>query len=202
MKISEILLKYQTDKNHATIKNIYNNLDERIIIDNAQPTIGHSYGAAYDEIFDTFDKKSHLNILEIGIQKGGSLVAWKEFFPNANIYGVDIVDNILDEYRNSNFHYIISDIKSDFTKNKLQNLNFDIIIDDGSHLLNDVIFVINTYLNSLNINGYFIVEDCQNPEHWIDEIKKIIPNNYEFFIKDLRQNIAYDNFLIILKRIS
>jgi SAM-dependent methyltransferase len=200
-KISDILLKYKTDKNHGTIKNIYNNLEDRIVVDNPEPSLGHTYGATYDEIFETFDKNDNINILEIGIQKGGSLVAWKEYFPNANIYGVDIIDSILDEYRNNNFTYIIADIKSDLVKKQLQNIKFDIIIDDGSHQLYDVLFTVNNYLDHLKPNGYFIIEDCQIPEFWLHEINKIVPENFIVINKDLRNNISYDNYLIIIKKI-
>ena len=102
----DLLLKYVTDKNHGTIKNTYNNLDDRVIIDNAETPIGHTYGDSYQEVFENFDKKSNINFLEIGIQRGGSLMACRDYFPNANIYGVDIVDSILPEYRKDDITYI------------------------------------------------------------------------------------------------
>jgi hypothetical protein len=122
MKISEILLKYKSDKNLGL-----------------GPTgEGHCYGPAYDQVFEYFDSNAELNILEIGVQKGGSLVAWKEYFPNASIYGIDIEDQILDEYRRDDFNYLIADIKSDEAKEWLKNKTFDIIIDDGSHKPYDI----------------------------------------------------------------
>lgn len=209
MKISEILLKYKTDKNYGTIKNIYNNLDERIIVDNPDPVIGHTYGESYDEVFEKFNKNDNINILEIGIQKGGSLLAWKEYFVNANIYGVDIVDSIIDEYRRDYINYIIADIKDDKVKEILKDTNFDIIIDDGSHQLYDVLYVVSNYLDKLNLNGYLIIEDCQQPEFWFSEISKIVPSNYRIIQKDLRNDIPlwpdknhYDNFLIIIERVQ
>lgn len=201
MRVADLLLKYKTDKNHGTIQNIYNNLDERIICENPEPKIGHTYGNSYDEIFENFDKNSNLNILEIGIQKGGSLMAWKEYFLNSNIYGVDIIDCILDEYRRDDFNYVISDIKDDSVKEKFKNVMFDIIIDDGSHFLHDVLFVVENYLEKLNKNGVLIIEDCQQPEYWLNEINKILPINCEITTKDLRAEASYDNFLIVIKSI-
>lgn len=199
MRVADLLLKYKTDKNHGTIQNIYNNLDERIVCENPEPKIGHTYGNSYDEIFENFDKNANLNILEIGIQKGGSLMAWKDYFLNSNIYGVDIVDCILDEYRRDDFNYVISDIKDDSVKEKFKNIMFDIIIDDGSHYLDDVLFVVENYLNKINKNGFLIIEDCQQPEYWLEEVKKLVPSGYEITIKDLRNEASYDNFLIIIK---
>lgn len=204
MNISELLLKYKTDKNQGTVPNIYNNLDERIICDNPEPYIGHTYGKSYEKIFNNFDRYSKLNILEIGIQKGGSLLAWNEHFPNANIYGVDIVDAIIPEYRKEHIHYIIADVKSEKTTEALKDIKFDIIIDDGSHILYDAMFVVSNYLNKLNPGGYLIVEDCQHPEHWLNEIKRIVPSQYAVTTEDLRRdipNVFYpDNFLIIIKK--
>jgi cephalosporin hydroxylase len=203
MKIAEILLKYKTDKNYGTIKNIYDDLYRWNIVDNPEPCIGHSYGLSYDEIFEKFDRNAPINFLEIGIQKGGSLCAWKDYFQNGNIYGIDIIDCILDEYRRPDFNYIISDIKNPSLKETLKDVMFDIIIDDGSHHLNDVMFVVNNYLDKINKGGFLIIEDCQQPEHWLSYVKPLIPNGYELTTRDLRhdtQYSSYDNFLIVIER--
>jgi len=200
-KIADILLKYKSDKNYGTIKNIYTDLYTWEISDNPTPHIGHTYGASYDEIFEQFERDSKVNFLEIGIQKGGSLLAWKEYFNNANIYGVDIVDAILDEYRSPDFKYIISDIKANEAKDALKDIYFDIIIDDGSHYLSDVLFVVENYLEKLKTGGVLIIEDCQQPEYWLGEIRKITPSGYEITTKDLRLGVSYDNYLIVIKKI-
>jgi SAM-dependent methyltransferase len=198
MKVAELLLKYKSDKNHGTIKNIYNNLDNWEICENPEPYIGHTYGDSYDEIFEQFDRNSNIDFLEIGIQKGGSLLAWKDYFINSNIYGVDIVDSILPEYRREEFVYIISDIKDISVKERLKDILFDIIIDDGSHYLSDVLFVVSNYLEKLKKGGVLIVEDCQEPENWLKEVTKLVPDGFSISTKDLRG--GYDNFLIVIKK--
>lgn len=190
MLIYDILLKYNTDKNEGVLHPMSNG-------------IGHTYGKSYDKIFESFNRNDQLSILEIGIQKGGSLVAWKEYFNNSTIYGVDIIDSISPEYRNNDFHYIFNDIKSNKTTEILKDLKFDIIIDDGSHELPDVLFVVSNYLKNINDKGILIIEDCQQPEFWIKEIKKLINDDYIIITSDLRNdrvNYQYDNFLIIIKK--
>jgi hypothetical protein len=184
--ISEILLKYQTDKNMGQINGI-----------------GHYYGGTYQTIFNNFNENDKLNILEVGIQKGGSLCAWKEYFNNASIYGVDIIDVMLDEYRNSEFNYFISDIKSDFSKEKLSNIGFDIIIDDGSHDFNDILFLVNNYLSELNLNGYMIIEDCQH-DGWFPHIKNMLnPEQYDVTLFDTRPlSKCGDDMVTVIKRIK
>jgi SAM-dependent methyltransferase len=202
VKIADLLLKYKTDKNHGTIKNIYENLDTWEITDNPESPIGHTYGVSYDEIFENYGRESKINILEIGIQKGGSLLAWKDYFTNGNIYGVDIVDVILPEYKRNDFNYIISDIKSPHVIEQLKGVSFDIIIDDGSHYIPDVLFVVSNFLTKLNPGGVLIVEDCQAPESWLQQIESIVPGGFIVTTKDLRGEGAYDNYLIIITKIG
>lgn len=147
--ISEILNKYDTDKGWH-----------------------HRYGQAYDHIFSHYDKNASLNILEVGTQKGGSLLAWKEYFPNANVTGVDIVDVVPDKYRLDTVTRLIADIKDvRFEK------DFDIVIDDGSHYLADVVYVISQYIVKLNKGGVLVIEDVRNPKL----LKQVIVNLLDEF---------------------
>lgn len=149
MNISEILEKYETDKiSH------------------------HQYGKAYDELFARFDREAKLNILEVGTQKGGTLLAWKEYFPNANVMGVDIVDVVPEKYRKDTVTRIISDIKKvDFDD------GFDIIIDDGSHYLGDMVYVIATQFVPLKRNGVIILEDIRFPQLTLNVIHNLITDS-------------------------
>jgi cephalosporin hydroxylase len=190
MKISEILLKYNTDKNKGSLR--------------MGPGTGHFYGETYDRIFEEFDKDSEVCVIEIGVEKGGSLLAWKEYFKNGFIVGIDISDNRIDEYKSDEVYYILSDIKDPSLKDNslIKNNQFDIIIDDGSHYFNDVFYLISNYLDKLKINGYLIVEDCQQPEMWLSNISPIITNDYIITTQDLRNiNGNYDDYLIIIKKI-
>ena len=146
MKISEILAKYETDKINP-----------------------HGYGDAYDSLLGTFEREDELNILEIGTQKGGSLLAWKEYFPNANVVGIDIVDVVPDKYRLDTVTRITSDIKDwrDDTK-------WDIVIDDGSHYLGDIVYVVANYIDKLNLNGVLIIEDVRFPELLLSVVENLI----------------------------
>ena len=197
MTIGEILLNYDSDKNKGVTpeKN------------------GHYYGDSYQEIFSKFDKNSNINIMEVGVQKGGSVSAWKDYFTNAFVLGIDIDDSRLEEYKRDDVEFILSDIKDlSLKENPLINDKlFDIIIDDGSHYTEDVVFFFENYLDKLNINGYFIIEDTQSPGYCdnlisnkIDFLKqtKLKNEEFEMSIHDLRsKNNYYDDYLIIVKRI-
>lgn len=150
LKISEVLAKYDTDKVRE-----------------------HSYGYAYDDIFSRFNRHDSLNVLEVGIQKGQSLLAWKEYFPNAKITGVDIVDQV--ENKNDSISYVIQDIKEFKTED-----TFDIVIDDGSHWLKDVVPTLAYFSQKLNPKGVIIVEDVQAPEFWAKVFNNILSSAFSY----------------------
>lgn len=165
MKISEILAKYDTDKVN-----------------------GHCYGEAYDEIFSKFDREAPLNILEIGTQKGGSLSAWKEYFPNAKVTGIDIIDVVKPEYRSKDIDYIVSDVKDHKTDEE-----FDIVIDDGSHFIEDVLYAVDNF--RLKQGGVMVIEDVQDAEEWTEAISE----KKDISVIDLRGvNGNYDDYLILI----
>jgi len=186
MKIGEILLKYETDKNKGTIS----------------PELGHCYGNSYQKIFDRFGKESEISILEIGVQKGGSLLAWKEYFKKSHVVGIDISDTRLEKYKKNSVNFILSSITDESLKDNplIKDQMFDIIIDDGSHFLGDVIYVVRNFLKNLKPGGYLIIEDAQNPEEWISRIIPSIDTSiYNIFGEDLRKiNGTYDDYLIII----
>lgn len=153
--ITQILSKYDTDKE-----------------------LFHKYGSTYETIFSRYSREEPLNILEIGTQKGGSLLAWKEYFPNATVYGVDIVDVVSDEYRTDTVTRIISDVK------RWDNdMEWDIVIDDGSHHLMDLVYVITNYCVKIKPNGVLVIEDVRYPllllhviEDLLLDISLVFPN--------------------------
>src|SRR5712671_6209617 len=59
-------------------------------------TVHPKYVHFYEEIFAPI-RETTKSVLEIGICEGGSLRAWKEYFSDATIYGLDIVDKFVEE---------------------------------------------------------------------------------------------------------
>ena len=167
----------------------------------------HRYGKAYDSLFAHFDRKAPLNIMEVGTQKGGTLLAWKEYFPNANVVGVDIVDVVPKKYRKDTVTRIISDIKKLDT-----NIEFDIIIDDGSHYLADMVYVVATYFATMKDGGVMILEDVRYPQLTLEVVNNLIMDsaivyhnntaryNYSIRYFDNRRKGAESSFLVAMIR--
>jgi len=105
----------------------------------------HSYLETYENLFEN-KRESCKNILEIGVQDGGSIKLWNDYFINAKIYGLDIrkirdhwplilsepriILGCFDAY---NLH---------FFNHHMLKLKFDIIINDGLHTLESMIYFI------------------------------------------------------------
>lgn len=100
------------------------------------------------------------NLWEIGILDGASLRMWSEYFPNAKITGFDIEDKSSLKF-NENVKVKILDQgnKEQLEQLAAENKNIDIIIDDGSHIINHQIMTFEILFNSLKSGGQYIIED-------------------------------------------
>lgn len=121
----------------------------------------HNYTPAYHELFK--DRREQVRyVLEIGIGHGCSLRMWKDYFPQAQIVGIDtntaclfIEDRIhcfmADQYNGDDLMIVI--------KNLLNHPKFDLIIDDGSHEPAHQIFSAQMLLPYLAHDGIYVIED-------------------------------------------
>lgn len=134
----------------------------------------HWYAQHYETHFRHLRKRP-LNVLEIGIggydrpeAGGGSLRMWQTYFPNARIYGIDIHDKSAhDAPRIKTFKG--SQVDPDFLKSIVRAVGpIDIVIDDGSHVNEHVIFTFKHLFPHLSPNGIYAIEDLQTaywPNH-------------------------------------
>jgi 23S rRNA U2552 (ribose-2'-O)-methylase RlmE/FtsJ len=125
----------------------------------------------YFEIYERYFQKfigTPVKILEIGVQDGGSLQMWKEYFgEQSTIVGIDI-----EEYRKYEEEQIFIEIGDQsnlvFLNDIIQKYgNFDIIIDDGSHSQLDILKSFSFLYPKLNNNGIYVVEDVHT-SYWKD----------------------------------
>ena len=113
----------------------------------------HHYFEIYEKHFSRFRGKKP-NVLEIGVGDGGSLLMWKKYFgEGAKIFGLDSraeCKNFLDRSDFDNIDIQIGDQADEqFMNYYIHNSpQFDIVIDDGGHKMNQQISSFN-YLLSL-----------------------------------------------------
>lgn len=132
--------------------------------------LSHSYEAGYARYL--FNRENDpVKILEIGIggesyaPGGQSLFLWKNLFPKANIFGLDIYDKkFLDCERVRTFVVDQANV-GDLTEFARIHGPFDIIIDDGSHKRADVLISLFTLMPYVADGGMYIIEDIST-SYW------------------------------------
>jgi hypothetical protein len=168
----------------------------------------HSYLPLYQKLLVS-KKETAKNVLEIGIEKGGSIKLWSDYFTNATVYGVDImsIKNVWEGIKNNDriiLHTSIDAYNTDFFNIHFlhKNIRCDFMLDDGPHTLESMKQFIKLYSQIMTDDGILIIEDVQSFS-WIDILKNEVPENLKQFIKvyDLRPNKnRYDDIVFTIDK--
>jgi len=203
--LNELFNHFGTDKG-TSVKNPYNKKSEEIF--------GHGFAEFYEKHFNNF-KNENINFFEIGTWEGASLASFSKYFNNANLYGLDRNFKFKYKSKRINFHYCDTTNNKDLKKisNEIGKNKFKVIIDDGSHLLNDIIHNLKFFLDFVDNKGYYVIEDYNHPEYYShlnnslgDEllIKDIIIKikNKEFFDSKILNKSDQSKLFESIKEIS
>lgn len=179
------------------------------------PQIFHSYSEHYHALLS--DRRTAVrSVIEIGIGSselmrpivgeryvvGASLRAWRDYFPNARIYGLDIDpqtffadDRITclyaDQSRSESLERAVEDIHR-----TNGNAGFDLIVDDGSHLISDMITSYGALYGHLTAGGLYIIEDIRKKDLGVFES---MPLHGGRILRAHPGNAEWDAFLAIEK---
>jgi SAM-dependent methyltransferase len=122
---------------------------------------GHGFTELYEHFFYPL-KEAPLKILEIGIGAGGSLILWRDYFPNAQIFGIDIVDMSSSSLNSGRIRTFVADQAN---RDQLDAFidkyggDFDIIIDDGGHKMDQQQISFGHLFKYVKPGGYYVIED-------------------------------------------
>jgi SAM-dependent methyltransferase len=152
------------------------------------------YTIFYNDFFNK-QRNDILNLAEIGISNGGSLLMWSEYFKNSKIFGFDNDSTLINNFnnKNNNSNVLLSKInvkyQTDIFKNFSKiNEKYDIIIDNLTCQMEDQIKLIKNIYSFLKPGGVLIIEDiCKN----YDE------NDYILKLNNLKE-LFQDYFFITL----
>jgi hypothetical protein len=182
------------------------------IVDNSRTDKNtvHSYLPLYQKLLIS-KKETAKNVLEVGIYAGGSIKLWSDFFTNATVYGLDII-NIQNMWEGIKYndkiilHTSTDAYNNDFFINNFLNKNIkcDFMLDDGPHTLESMKQFIRLYSQIMTDDGILIIEDVQSWD-WIDILKNEVPENLKQFIKiyDLRHNKnRYDDIVFTIDKLN
>ncbi|MEZ2225947.1 MAG: class I SAM-dependent methyltransferase [Microcoleus sp.] len=183
------------------------------------------YFEIYERHFSRFRNKE-VYIVEIGVFHGGSLQMWRDYFgANATIYGVDI-NNQCKKFEEERIKILIGDQgdKSFLKTLKEQCPRIDILIDDGSHLMEHLKTTFEELFPHISENGVYLAEDLhtcywsefgggyKNSNSFIEYTKNLIDqlNGYHskdtesFRVSDFTRSAQsihyYDSVVVIEKR--
>lgn len=175
--LCELAIKYSTDKGGRHNTYAY------------QPCEGtHEYTPIYWDLLNA-QREQVRAVFEIGINAGGSLRLWAEFFPNAQIVGIDINSNYLFQTP-----YIASFLCDAADPHAIANVmqkvrhwrdfsqvtKYDLIVDDGSHDLGHQCIAVQTMPQYLSDIGVMVVEDIPFYEDNKKVLAANVPDGYDY----------------------
>lgn len=170
--LCEIAYKYGTDKcpqfKHRYTPFYYNLLNEKK--ENIKKVL--ELGIGYNEMFADFTTAYDKTLKRV-YHKGASLYMWRDFLPNAQIYGIDIqpetmvkderiITYVVDERKRSQLVDLIKKIGSDI----------DLVIDDGSHLKKNQLNACLMLMPLLKKDVIYIIEDVSDVEYITTQLSK------------------------------
>lgn len=142
---SDKFLSHYTDCYHAVFKNIRPNIKSvlEIGVGSLQNVPSSAMGFTQNHPHYT---------------PGGSLRAWRDYFPNANIFGVDIAEDCrITEDRIQTM--IFSSTDSYQCHVNLGSTQYDIVIDDGLHVAEAQLVTLFNMFPHVKDGGFYCVED-------------------------------------------
>lgn len=152
-----------------------NNSDKGTVMGEA-----HGYTPVYERWLEPMRNES-LRLLEIGVcdprMPGASLKGWYEYFPNATIFGYDIVD--AQRFDNDRIVTFAGDQsnRADIARFvEFSGGEFDIIIDDGSHKPMHQQLSLAFLFPHLKPGGQYIIEDLHVAPNTLRTLRRMQPD--------------------------
>jgi hypothetical protein len=165
---------------------------------------GHNYIEVYAQHFEKF-RKLPVTFLEIGVggyddpQAGGqSLRMWRDYFYKGRIHALDIFDKSPHQEPRIKIYQGSQADKQCLESIHNETGDFDLIIDDGSHLNEHIITSFEILFPLLKKGGIYVVEDIQTA-YWPTYGGQNQPgadNTAMSFFRNLADGLNYKEYLI------
>jgi precorrin-6B methylase 2 len=162
----------------------------------------HSYCEHFYDIEFAKYQDDPISLLEIGVQYGGSIRLWEQYFPKAKIVGID---NDLKKWagpdQDLNFSDRVQIIEANaYIPETASNLGlFDIIIDDGPHTFESQSKCLELYCSHLKPGGILVIEDVQWKE-WSLPLTIATPIGLKTeFVDLIKVKGRYDDLLFVVR---
>lgn len=144
-----------------------------------------------------------LSSMGVNGKPGASLRVWRDYFPNATVYGADIDSDILfHEERIQTFY--IDQLNPTAIKNYWDEVNvtdFDFMVDDGLHTFEAGSTLFTHSIDRLSSDGIYIIEDvtCEDLALYSNFFAD---KNYQVeFVTLYRPDVKlFDNNLVVIRK--
>lgn len=172
--LAQICAVYRTDKNdlHCYVDRVYEDL--------------------FRDVRHTTSR-----LLEIGVESGGSLCMWSEYFPNATVTGVDLKPCPQVGHR-GRIEVVVGNAYDHATADGIPG-GFDIVIDDGPHTLESMTFVLLEYLGKVRSGGVLVIEDIPD-FNWTNILRRLLPSGHTSEVRDLRRVRGRNDDILMIVR--
>lgn len=119
----------------------------------------HGYTPCYECWFAPWRDKP-IKLLEIGVEYGASIKTWLDYFPQAQVFGIDIQNRFQTD--NPRFTFILANQSNaeQMTKVAREHGPFDIVIDDGGHYGKEIMVSFDCLWPAVKSDGLYVIEDC------------------------------------------
>ena len=134
------------------------------------PDVGHGDKGGTHSYIDQYEvllapHREECCFMEIGLALGLSLAMWREYFGKwSTLFGVDlsiVFDKapFTDDEGKADVRLIEADATKPGLLEKLPHVPFDVVIDDGSHMMADQVATFNLLKPRMASGGLYIIED-------------------------------------------
>lgn len=170
----------------------------------------HGYGEFfYDKLLEPYLEKS-INLLELGVKHGGSILAFAQILKRATIYGfdIDLSKNRYQKQQNETGRVNLIELdlyktSDEAIEKHLGMTKFDIIVDDASHDFHRQAIAFKMFYPRLGIGGTYVIEDCLQPNSLVGLIEPFVGQG-TIEILDFRKlkNQLLDDVLVVVQKYS
>jgi hypothetical protein len=155
----------------------------------------HDYAKRYEKYFAPYKDRS-IKFLEIGLAMGYSAHMWEHYFSKAQLHFIESDKKFLDIYQSldsSRSHcYLLDQANENDLLHFINHVGgeFDIILDDGGHQMDQQIISFRMLFPTLKSGGMYIIEDLATSFTATGSYKpESMPGSTVFFLKQLIDEI-------------
>lgn len=159
--VLSLLMVLNLEASQESVNATYKKLD-KLAVDAGtdKSSLFHNYTKVYAKLFDELQDKP-IKFLEIGIYKGSSVKMWEGFFVNGDLHFIDKTNEYLEYYTNKSKFFFLDQASERDLQKFIQEVggDFDVIIDDGGHTMQQQITSFNVLFPYVKSGGIYVIED-------------------------------------------